>query len=229
MKISDLIQESHAVAVSKGWHEQPACEHPGFFDVIEDSYTFPQNVDIDRVAALLLMIHSEIGEAWECYQSAEYPWPGQVPQSTSERAGLVGYRLGESIVEGKPEGLIVELADVVIRVADLAGALGLPLAGSCSGLSVGGSAFDVDAELTDLFSPRTCTEQEHFNELRHYVDAATEHLRSTSVFSLSDALARLLAECQRMATYFGLDLVHAVETKMTYNRTRPHRHGGKNL
>jgi len=105
----------------------------------------------------------------------------------------------------------------------------LPLAGSCSGLSVGGSAFDVDAELTDLFSPRTCTEQEHFNELRSYVDAATEHLRSTSVFSLSDALARLLAECQRMATYFGLDLVHAVETKMTYNRTRPHRHGGKSL
>jgi len=52
----------------------------------------------------LLMVHSEISEAVEEY-----------------RGGRIGEWVGDN---GKPEGLPVELADAIIRLADLCGALG---------------------------------------------------------------------------------------------------------
>jgi NTP pyrophosphatase (non-canonical NTP hydrolase) len=41
----------------------------------------------------------------------------------------------------------------------------------------------------------------------------------------ADVLIRLLTECER----FGVDLATETVRKMNYNRTRPHRHGGKLL
>jgi len=60
-----------------------------------------------RVPEALALIHSEVSEALEEYRSdtTEY----------RERA------------DGKPEGLGVELADAIIRIADLAGALNIDL------------------------------------------------------------------------------------------------------
>lgn len=60
------------------------------------------------VAEKLALIHSEISEALEEYRSH----------------GEFGNRLDD----GKPEGFVIELADAVIRIADLCGALGLNLA-----------------------------------------------------------------------------------------------------
>ena len=52
----------------------------------------------------LCLIHSEVSEALECYRNGT-----------------------EDSFEGKPVGVASELADVVIRVADLCGALGIDL------------------------------------------------------------------------------------------------------
>ena len=41
----------------------------------------------------------------------------------------------------------------------------------------------------------------------------------------ADVLIRLLDSCER----YGIDLEFEFNRKMAYNRTRPHRHGGKNL
>lgn len=54
----------------------------------------------------LCLIHSEISEALECYRDG---------------------KLAPRSVDGKPEGLVIELADVVIRIADLCSQLGFNL------------------------------------------------------------------------------------------------------
>ena len=63
----------------------------------------------DAVAAKLALIHSEVSEALECVRDGHY----EAYESETR--------------PGKPEGLPSELADIVIRVADLAGALGIDL------------------------------------------------------------------------------------------------------
>lgn len=67
----------------------------------------------DQLATLarLALIHSEVSEATECVrESAD---PAQWIEWENHK--------------GKPEGLVIELADTVIRIADLCGWLGLDL------------------------------------------------------------------------------------------------------
>ena len=78
MKLSELIQQSHDLAVEKGWWEEP---------------------DVDEK---LLMIHSEISEAVECYRN---------------------YAMHMEMLKDKPIGFPTEIADVAIRCADLLGYL----------------------------------------------------------------------------------------------------------
>lgn len=60
-----------------------------------------------QVPELLCLIHSEISEALEAYRS--------------------GYMTVAYYGDGKPEGLPIELADAVIRIADMAEYLGINL------------------------------------------------------------------------------------------------------
>lgn len=87
-----------------------ACFHTaqekGFWDDVELGPEMPTN----KINEKLLLIHTEISEAVEELRS------GQIP-------GITRYR--ES--DGKPEGLPAELADAVIRVFDLAVALGIDI------------------------------------------------------------------------------------------------------
>lgn len=61
---------------------------------------------VPHIAAKLLMVHAEVSEAAE---------------------ELRELRLKQWEDGGKPEGMVIELADVVIRVMDLCGYLGLDL------------------------------------------------------------------------------------------------------
>lgn len=228
MKISDIIREAHATAVEKGWHERPVLRPNGDIDPRGE-------VDVDRLGSLLLLIHSEIGEAWECLQNASVPWEWQDPEAMTReewRALPQGQRFGKPTIgfrlvlslrpDGKPEGLISELADVVVRIADLAGALESTRPSKWLDA-------DDDVLLSQLTSELKSTDQEAFNTMRSIVDQATENLRIGNVDGMLGELGVLLAECQRMADFFGLDLSDAVRVKMDFNRSRPHRHGGKAL
>ena len=64
-----------------------------------------------NIGELLALIHSEISEALEVYREQ----------------GNDGLKKTWTEDDGKPEGFTIELADAVIRIADLCGALGLEL------------------------------------------------------------------------------------------------------
>lgn len=96
-QIGDLVAVCHANACCHGWWD--------------DAQRTPDGAIVmtpDEILAKLALIHSELGEATE-----------EVRKGTA----LNGY-LGK---HDKPEGFVVEIADVLIRCFDLAGALGLEL------------------------------------------------------------------------------------------------------
>lgn len=137
MTIAELVARSHALSVEKGWYETwPDSGKP-----ISSRINIPEKI---------ALIHSEISEALEAYRSdgirkrcPDCNGSGDCQFGTDEGcwkcrgdgflevyadkferdAEKKEYRLA-----GKPEGLVVELADAVIRIADLCGAFGLDLA-----------------------------------------------------------------------------------------------------
>lgn len=98
-----LQQKIHATARSHGWWPQLDTKDPDQ----------RRQLVLLTIGEKLALIHSEISEALEEYRDPN--------------ASLVSVRAGEN---GKPEGFLVELADAVIRIYDLAGAVadahGLP-------------------------------------------------------------------------------------------------------
>ena len=97
MTITNNLNKYHQLALKQGWWRD--CCLVGF------------TLDVDkvreRIPEKLCLIHSEISEALECYRNHE----------------------GDDFREvgGKPAGFASELADAVIRIYDLAGALGVDL------------------------------------------------------------------------------------------------------
>lgn len=121
MKITDLVKQAYENAKDKGWHET-------------------ERSPLEYHA----LIHSEVSEATEAARIGSDPL--YFPNAPTH--GVIREGVGEYILVVKPEGELVELADVVIRIADYCGSR-------------------------------------------------------------------------------GWDLERAIKLKMEYNKTRPHRHGGK--
>lgn len=100
LTIADLVREAHETALSKGWHPNEELQHP------RDEAA--RAADANRFGALMALIHSEVSEAVEAYR---------------ERGTVCGWTRDD----GKGEGVPAELADVLIRVADVAGLYGIDL------------------------------------------------------------------------------------------------------
>ncbi len=97
MRISEAQRLAHETAKAKGWWN-------GVLDA--DPVLVPAALHI-HIPGLLCLIHSEVSEALEDYREGKL-------------------RL-QHTDDGKPVGLPSELADVVIRVLDMSGALGIDL------------------------------------------------------------------------------------------------------
>jgi len=108
----------------------------------------------------------------------------------------------------KPEGFVVEIADACIRAMDTCEALGLNL----------GSAIGLEVEAGT---------QADMSSLHRFVSQAVEAARVGNYDGFVCALSGLLLGCFAACSNFGLDLDAAIRLKIEYNRTRPHRHGGK--
>jgi NTP pyrophosphatase (non-canonical NTP hydrolase) len=98
--IEDWQEAAHHLSRSKGWYGDPPVP-------LIDREGFKVRIDAERILSRIALIHSEVSEALEAV-----------------RTGDLDLRLGDG---GKPEGAVVELADAMIRILDLCGALDLPL------------------------------------------------------------------------------------------------------
>ena len=161
--------------------------------------------DTDRTFGdLIALVHSELSEALEAYRLHELEtWPSQV---------------GEI-----PLGVPYDLADVVIRVADMAEWYGLENLQEWidslreSDLS-GITTFGEWITCCHLLASKAMEQlHEDANDPEHGTKMAFGRLGS------------LVILIQRMAAHYGIDLDAAIEAKMEYNRGRSYRHGGKAL
>ena len=149
---------------------------------------------------LIALIHSELSEALEAYR--DY---GNTTNAWMELVDEDSDRI--------PVGVGHELADVVIRVADMAEWYGL--------------SFPIHLL--------------HINNTRSFGDWIAEcHSSVSEVLAtfkrfpanpelICGSLWGLLGHVFSMAAHYDIDLDAAIAAKMEYNRTREYRHGGKAL
>ena len=145
---------------------------------------------------LIALIHSELSEALEAYRE-KYIW--------------ADWRQLQTYPNGRPRGVASELADVVIRVADMAEWRGETIAAR-----VGEPAFIGKSVSKPSFG-------DWVSELHWQVANAWNECGEDGIRELSDVVHT--TEC--MAAHYDIDLDAAIAAKMEYNRTREYRHGGK--
>lgn len=105
MNIRDMQKFVFDCAVQHGWWNK--------FSIGNESTTFDREKLKESIPEKLCLIHSEVSEALEVYREH----PDEVLYSVSG-------------TDEKPIGFDSELADIVIRVMDLAEALGIDLEGA---------------------------------------------------------------------------------------------------
>ena len=157
---------------------------------------------------LIALVHSELSEALEAYRSN--------PNSVGPSVGpIYWHNVG---TKRPPYGVAIELADVVIRVADIAEHYEENL------------EVYVRATPTLAYEGNTSTFGEWIAVIHKQLsDAWGAWYVQEDRCLWVNALARAVALTYRMAAYYSINLDAAIEAKMEYNRSRPYRHGGKAL
>ena len=189
MNLAELQKEAHAIAKEHGWWDQ---DKPRTF------------------GDLCALVHSEVSEAFEAYRkNGLKDW-----RSHTYSDGFVDeHPQGE-----KPEGVASELADGVIRVADMAEWYGV--------------RFPTNSENSAVWHIKnTGTFGDWIAECHSVVSEvlATFKRFPANPEIIDGSLWGLLGHVFSMAAHYGIDLDAAIAAKMEYNRGRSYQHGGKAL
>lgn len=149
------------------------------------------------------LIHSEISESFE-------EWRNNRPNEYT----------GEN---GKPEGVWVELADVVLRVADLLGYIETMISTKDDTFTkLYGDVLEAMRNIKGSFG-------EFIDYLHMLVAEASKENDADSDDGTVFTFVYLLMNVYAKAEVDGIDLDGIVERKHAYNVTRPYRHGNKRL
>ena len=193
MDLRTLQKEAHAIAKDHGWWDEPRS----FGD-------------------LIALVHSELSEALEAYRTWDHNSAGMPAACDLEPCPHPPVTLDE---ESNPVGVASELADVVIRVADMAEYYGYDLV-------LPGGRVDLDIEDMSSFG-------DWITMLHQGLSDTVKAWHSEKVLGVTgrwvQELSAVFFGVHLMAAHYGIDLDATIEAKMAYNRTRPYRHGGKAL
>ncbi len=202
---NDLKVAIHQNAVEHGWWEK------------------------DRsIAGILALIHSEISEALEKYRDGKQMVYCESSSKGCETAQTIP--LGDietpcvfcSSPDQKPEGIAVELADVLIRILDYCGYMG----------------YDVVSDIHAAEDSAICEIKNWFtdtNRFDEYINLLHDDICFVSNFSKVEYAEKYIG------IGFGQTIIHVVAwlcdheinvhqvilMKHEYNKTRPYRHGNK--
>ena len=143
-------------------------------------------------------MHAELSVAWEEYRNGNGLNDIYYHESMSMMINTKQSR--------KPEGIPIELADVIIRICDTLGHINYNYEDSISK----GILIEYDS-FAKFISGCHC-----------YLSKALDH-RSYSF----NWFHGLILEIETYCILQKIDLTKAIELKMAYNKTRPYRHGNK--
>lgn len=121
-----LNQVCFANSKAHGWYEPYMrtliTDHDSNLDPIVENVLGERNF-----GEVMALITSEVSEAFEAYRDGDPVDELKYGYKTDAGTVFTEYRDDEDGNLGKPEGVPAELADVLIRVFDFAGAYGIPL------------------------------------------------------------------------------------------------------
>jgi NTP pyrophosphatase (non-canonical NTP hydrolase) len=183
-KLNDLSAESYRIAKEHGWHDEERS-----------------------ISALTLLMQSEVAEVIEEYRNNK--GIGEVWYEIHHEVDGVHYST-KGGPGNKPCGIPVEIADLVIRIADYCG--------KCS----------IDLELNCAKSP----EPEHtldFEEWLARINYALSQAWAGNVPGIAFWLGLATKYAFRTAKTYDIDLWAVIEEKTAFNKTRSYRHGGKKI
>ena len=160
---------------------------------------------------LIALVYSELSEALEAYRLN--------PNSVGPSVGpIYWHNVG---TKRPPYGVAIELADVVIRVADMAEFYECPL-----------ESIEVTGVPPELPMDRPVQSFGDWIAALHFevsTLAETWWASGGDIWAWRPYAELVVEVVNNMAAHYGIDLDAAIELKMAYNRTRPYRHGGKAL
>lgn len=214
MTIKEFMKEVHATAVAKGWWEKDR----------ETGRLKERNV-----AEMLALMHSEVAEALEIYRMPDKKlsdlWIsnlGGVATSnplTSDEVEAHRQAMDPDYA-GKPEGFMVEIADLMIRIADTCEAMVIPLDVVLCNTDISRLGWG-----RDMLDCHVGEQLQHLNVCLVHAFNAIRNGRATDTAAAS--FAEIFHSCGHIAKAFGVSLDYALVWKMRYNETRSFRHGNK--
>lgn len=204
-----LAEIAYKTAIEKGWYANSEKVRP-----------------IGEVVALF---HSEVAEATEELRKSDvdgtkiyYIDPNASPiivYDQNRRNDPLGACTPPKL---KPEGVAVELADLLIRLGDYCGSKGIERLVQNYLVT---SVFAKD----EMTYPLDMMAKLHGTIHGFYLTSLrpTYEVGGSEDGAVAFKAAQLYAQTFGVCVHFGWDLDHAIELKLAYNKTRPWRHNGK--